>query len=557
MAYTNGKIVAPVSVGDLMAVYGTKISSSLGERVSNDVGTMITRQQGDTFTAEGVIWTVTRQRKLNMFAKYRPIPCAANGMANHPGPITDTERRLENYGLEAVIDPWMAGDNWNGVLLRMLNNGASPQDMLVKMKTFTPGTHWARMSDFVSFNGTSYDTSKAYDDDAECTNPTVTGELSSGGDEYQLNRIFSQSQIEIVSGASMTIQYPWDYWYLRLLLNGTDPNPPGTGIDDYTMIYTGVSLGDTNPNWLSAVELIENIIKNVPTGSGTTDLSRISTRGFMLLRTYSDGGTTKWECTQIMGRGMSANGTYNPDSNGKPYRDDYAPSDMNCQNLYLGVKPSSVSDLTVRFYRLGSNNVAYVASTELLNQLTGAFTVMEVFIMPGSGATGFYPVPGFVYDINITRPSSPASSIDTINWNNMTGCAISSANNAQQPAQTSGVIIDFLVLNQSGFATVAVLTTYLQTQYQTLSAYIATSSSGSGALGSPVNLLNSGNVLQMTVDYADIDGTNHQHTCHCLYHPDDFGISQDDEYTGTYYLVLQGRKVGASTDTTTILQITI
>ena len=557
MAYTNGKIVAPVSVGDLMKIYGTKISSILGERVSNDVGTMITRKQGDTFTAEGVTWTVTRQRKLNMFAKYRPIPCAANGTANHPGPITDTERRLENYGLEAVIDPWSAGDNWNGVLLRMLNNGASPQDMLVKMKTFTTGTHWARMSDFVSFNGTSYDTSKAYDDDAECTNPTVTGELNSGGDEYQLNRIFSQSQIEIVSGGALTIQYPWDYWYLRLLLNGTNPNPPGTGIDDYTMIYNGVILGDSNPNWLSAVELIENIIKNVPTGSGTTDLSRISTRGFMLLRTYSDGVATKWECTQIIGRGMSANGTYNPDSNGKPYRDDYSPQDMNCLNLYLGVKPSSVSDLTVRFYRLGSNNVAYVASTELLNQLTGAFTVMEVFIMPGSGATGFYPVPGFVYDISITRPSSPGTSIDTINWNNMTGCAISSANNAQQPAQTSGVIIDFLVLNQSGFASVAVLNTYLQTQYQTLSAYIATSSSGSGALGSSVNLLNSGNVLQMTVNYADIDGNNHQHICHCLYDPSDFGITQVDEYTGTYYLVLQGRKVGASTNTTTILQITI
>jgi hypothetical protein len=139
----------------------------------------------------------------------------------------------------------------------------------------------------------------------------------------------------------------------------------------------------------------------------------------------------------------------------------------------------------------------------------------------------------------------------------MTGCAISSANNAQQPAQTSGVIIDFLVLNQSGFASVAVLTTYLQTQYQTLSAYIATSSSGSGALGSSVNLLNSGNVLQMTVNYADIDSTNHQHICHCLYDPSDFGITQVDEYTGTYYLVLRGRKVGTSTDTTTILQITI
>lgn len=116
---------------------------------------------------------------------------------------------------------------------------------------------------------------------------------------------------------------------------------------------------------------------------------------------------------------------------------------------------------------------------------------------------------------------------------------------------------DFQVLNQQGFASASVLTTYLQTQYQTLRAYIATSADGSGALSTPVDLLDASKVLQMTVDYAAIDGTNHQHTCHCLYHPDDFGISQDETYTGTYYLVIEGRKTGASQDATKTIQITI
>lgn len=82
MAYdsTTGKITAAVSIDDLKRCFGVvieKVSDTNAKGVSCDLGVIIGKSVGDTFTdVNGVQWRVKSRREINMWAKFKPVSSA-------------------------------------------------------------------------------------------------------------------------------------------------------------------------------------------------------------------------------------------------------------------------------------------------------------------------------------------------------------------------------------------------------------------------------------------------------------------------------------------------
>lgn len=87
MSYSDGKIIAPVSVADVMSVVPvslqrTNTQTQQTERgASCDVGTLCSAEVGQTITARDGKgnWTVVSRIPINMWARYKPINFAKIG----------------------------------------------------------------------------------------------------------------------------------------------------------------------------------------------------------------------------------------------------------------------------------------------------------------------------------------------------------------------------------------------------------------------------------------------------------------------------------------------
>lgn len=141
MAYnpTTKVITAPVSVYDVQRALGTS---------ATDVGTLCSHVS------------------INPYAKYRPIPAAANDSRNKPTVLSDADRAALGWGIEVFWDTAAIGrlDNMMSAAAEALNNGASIGDINVKPKKYAGNNRqYYRLTDFVSGD---YPTTRGYKHDA-------------------------------------------------------------------------------------------------------------------------------------------------------------------------------------------------------------------------------------------------------------------------------------------------------------------------------------------------------------------------------------------------------
>ncbi len=393
MAYSNGRIyvdksVTPnvgVSIEDLQQCFAVIIEGTVGgqtvRRLSADLGVIISKRTGDTFTdADGTTWRVVSRRELNPWARYRPIPCAEAGN-NLPTPITLSQRMDERYGIDPPVDMFTADtiQAYEDYVNDMATRGA----WFLPLRPFGGG-HWKRLTDFVKTDTGLVAHNKGYDHNARPDNPTITitasGSAAANG-THCLAPLLPEHQrtLDIPPGTVARLHLPNDHTWLDFYyqsIHGTTT--------------ARVDVTDGNEEWLSPIDFM---------GTSTyRDRDYASVRRRIVVfkfvdsqwreedHQYYDAATARWRlynyATDLVG-GTAAE---------RPY-DAYP-------NAWLDLTDAAGANNANCYYRDG--NPFSPSDTHFFSRLTGRCLFLDCWVEGDSGQN-VIPIVGFAYEVFISR----------------------------------------------------------------------------------------------------------------------------------------------------------
>lgn len=503
------KITAPVSIYD--------VQRALGEG-SNDLGTLC------------------RSAKINMWAKYRPIPCYngdvdANGNTlNKPQPLTLDDRKRLSYGLHVFYDDSVSSYLWNNLIsaaASSLNAGASINELSVKQRTWNDPTdpnaqkQWQRLTDFVAHVSDNPQKTLGYKHDAKPFFP-VWSAVDGGGVVHGTYEIGSplisetdRERYEVVNGAGQTLVLPDDRTYLH-------------AFEGDTYVDGGVTMNVVKQNEdefsISALDALINAGAWLATNTQSHDnLSTQSVRGVaILVKAYDSNSATEiwapfgmWERSSY----YSEDGVLNLDY----VRQDESEVD-GVSEIYL---PRTDFGDTYRFYTNRYISAGVTRNKANWKDLAGPCAFIEYY-HDTEGGSYLLPIPSFAYYVNIFRVISPSGSVDFdgkfINWRFVTydggGCVLE-------------VAADFTT--ESAIASALSANTY----YTSLTLVLSANTDGSNPIVSK-NL--------KTGDWLSLDINGYETIDSYVYRKADFVFINSTPMTsGTYYWVLLATKNGGST----------
>lgn len=257
MAYSNGRIyvdtsVTPnvgVSIADLQQCFAVVIEATIAgqtvRKLSGDLGVHCALKTGDTFTVDGVTWRVASRRDVNLWARYRPIPCA-DSANNTPNTITPSQRMAERYGIDPPVDMFTADviQSYEDYANALAQHGS----YFLKSRPWG-SSHWKRLTDFVKTDEYGNTTNLGYDNLAQPDNVKVT--ISSGQSWQQgihyLAPLIPEGQRTLViptGSTSARFHLPNDHLWMDVY---------------YAKVYGSTSLNVTieqNEEWLSPIDLM-------------------------------------------------------------------------------------------------------------------------------------------------------------------------------------------------------------------------------------------------------------------------------------------------------------
>lgn len=349
MSYNNGRVYTETVGGQPVGVGIYDVQRALGVGSSDEA-------------------TLCTSPKVNLWARYRPIPCAQ--LANNKQvPLTDAQRLSERYGIDPPIDMFTADD------VQAYENYANAlsSEGLYYIKSRPWGdTHWKRITDFVKVgNNRERVNNKGYDHNARPDEVEVT--ISSGSPQgtFKLVPLIPEEQRTIVIPPNSTnarYQLPNDHLWMDVY---------------YQKIYGTtaqvVSIRQ-NDEWLSPIDFM-----------GTSDYERsyASVRRRIII--------FKWE---------QYNGTYM----WKFYN--YATDKVGGSsiNRSFDTSPMAFLDLTDSEQAL---NTPTNLGQRRLGVLEGRCLFIDCWIEDIS-STNLIPIVGFAYEVDIRRDNIEIS-VDVTN----------------------------------------------------------------------------------------------------------------------------------------------
>ena len=402
MAYSNGRIyvntsVTPnvgVSIGDLQRCFAVVIKATINgqtvRRLSGDLGVIISKKTGDTFTVDGVTWQVESRAEINPWARYRPIPCNTtinNVENNKPTPITDAIRLSEQYGIDMPIDlykpDWTAG--YNDYVASVAKYG----EYWLPLRPFGD-TKWKRLTDFVKTNDNGQAVNNVgYDHNAKPDDVKVTLKLTGvstdiaeqcNGTHYLQPLVPDERRwIVIPPGSTSAGRYPFpndhlwmDYYYKKMygvLLNDSD-----------------VTVNRSHPEWLSPIDLMGTSGYNNPNNNQNYYASvrrrlaifKMGNNGWYLYAYVTDTTTsaTGWNLRSRL------------------YDD--------CPNAWVDFTDSGTPS---NVYILGDG------SGDTLGTLAGRLLFVECWVADNN-SDHVMPIPGYTYEVNIIRSGDIQIEVD-------------------------------------------------------------------------------------------------------------------------------------------------
>ncbi|MBR1449568.1 MAG: hypothetical protein IJ588_12590 [Prevotella sp.] len=381
MSYSNGKITAPVSVKDVQQALGTSVA---------DVGRLC------------------ESPNINVWARYKPVPCDLTGGNNTPAPLTEEQRAAEAYGVESIIDA--ISYNQLDTLTDYINENPTSINF-IKMKAWGNNVRWHRLTDFVKTGSTT----EGYNHRAKPSGVTVT----SRGVAHTLSPLIpvSMRNMEIETGSTeFRFLIPRDYEWVKFYY---DPDYGGTGT------YEGATVELTDSESLCAFEVM---------GLTINDAANL-TRGFFLFAVNDYDG--KWYVAYS--KQQEVNGTG---------------SNATVVDKYLNLNTTGGDEDHTNIM-----DPADAHNTLMVKEITGRFLVVEYYYKTGSGNGTYYLIPGMSYEINISRVSTAPSSTDITGELSFVGVSSDTADT-------------WLVMSVRVVRSLSDLRTYLRSQYDNITVAI-------------------------------------------------------------------------------------
>lgn len=344
---TTRRIVAPVSIRDLQRCMGL---------TSTDLGTLI------------------RTGNVNIWARYKPIPCLIQNSNNTPKPLTDQQRAEENFGMEIQDIYYAAGDGvdvWesyaNGLDLSNPHAGAT-------MRAWATGMYY-RLSDFAKCdNNRAPVTNVGYDDNAMPATVVVTV----GGVDFTVQPTIPVGNRVINVAENGRFEFPRDsFWmptYYNIMSGTLTPSASNK-----------VTLG--NPEWLSILDFISGARFSV-----IVDATKVRHGLVIFNQVWSDTlGDYEWKYVcRIYDRDETSG---------------------NVATRSFSQHPEAFADFT----DTSTTNVGSPATISNLRELSGEYLFIDYWQLTYSNAAGeMQPIIGFAYKVTINR-SSTIWSVDVEN----------------------------------------------------------------------------------------------------------------------------------------------
>lgn len=307
--------------------------------------------------SSGDVATLCKSDRVNPWARYKPIPCLLGGGHNVPRPLTGAERLAERYGMEELMD------NFSADAIQSMQDYANQYDENlpfggVERRAWQTGM-FARLSDFAKTNN---DGTPANNIGYKHGAVPTTVQVVYGGTTYYLRPIISENE--------RTIYIPQGSTSAKWVLPDDS-----VWVREYVKYISGQSTSAVvsfDEECLSILDLIGgNTYGNIINGGKS---GRILMRGAAIF---------KWA------------------NRGDGYGNDYGEKwRMYNYTLFNFDNPNTYLDFTD-----GSETQVFFSNVEryALSQIQGEFMVMELWGAYYSNMYQIYPMPGFMYKINITR----------------------------------------------------------------------------------------------------------------------------------------------------------
>lgn len=513
------RITAPVGIHDLQQCFAVVIRATIeGQtvtRLSGDLGVICSTRAGETFTINGVTWTVVSRREINPWARYRPIPCQLVAGANTQLPITPSQRMGERYGVDPPVDMYSADDisAYQQYAAGIEQHGA----YYLKLRPWADNGHWKRFTDFVKTDNSGNVTNTGYDHNARPANVKVTiasGQTWQIGEHYLAPLIpDGQRTIDIPPGSTTArYQLPNDHTWMDLYYQQVH----GTATDI-------VHIDSENEEWLSPIDFM---------GTSTYDKSYASVRRRILVFRWADGqdrieGDVNFN---VLNDAAWRFYNYATDKVGGNLKETERPFSTH-RNAWLDLTDSA--DDANCYY---TQAAPYAQNNKhLFSELTGRCLFIDAWVEENS-YLNLMPIVGYAYEVHITR-SGISTTVDVAGV--LTVARVEQYDYTENGTQYYGyqIFIDYnpstlgLAAGQSGIGAQAVAA--LSQYYQTLKVAIPTSPSATEV-----------NLLDTSLDYeTDTDGAGNWFSLHCVLM--EGRTFQDGSLLGAT-AVVTARRVGAS-----------
>ena len=354
MAYSNGRIYRELSSGKIIGVSINDVQRALGVGINNVGGLCVSD-------------------KINMWAKFRPIPCA-NYSLNSPRPLTRANRITERYGIEPPVDMFTADS------IQQYENYANQlsEKGLYYIKSRPWGdTHFKRIDDFAE--NASYNV--GYDHNAKPDNKKVT---ISSGQSYQVGEHYlaplipeEQRTITIPNGSTAArYKFPVDHTWMDVY---------------YQYVYGTTSLVvevDGNDEWLSPMDLM---------GTSTYSMSYASViRRILIFR---------WADSQDRIEGDSGYNPYDAQWRFFNYATDKIQSSSsvwNSNDRPFSSYPQAWLDLTSSETAVNTYYDSSTMPSHRMKELKGRCLFIDCWLQSNS-SVNLMPIVGYAYEVNIYR----------------------------------------------------------------------------------------------------------------------------------------------------------
>lgn len=344
---TTRRIVAPVSIRDVQRCFGMS---------STDLGTLV------------------RSNSVNIWARYKPIPCLIQNANNTPKPLTDLQRAAENYGLEIQDIYYAAGDGVDVWETYANNLDLSNPHAGATARAWANGMYY-RLSDFAKCDSNRAPVANVgYDANAMPATVIVTV----GGTDFTVQPTIPVGQRVINVAVNGVFEFPRDsFWmptYYGIMTGTISPSASNK-----------VTLG--NPEWLSILDFISGARFSV-----IVDATKVR-HGLVIFKPeWNDTlGDYEWKFVcKIRDRDETSG---------------------NVATRSFAQHPEAFADFT----DTSTTDVGSPSLVSNLSELSGEYLFIDYWQLTYSNSAGEQqPIIGFAYEVTINR-SSTIYSVDVAN----------------------------------------------------------------------------------------------------------------------------------------------